>query len=80
MPLTSVSTLNDLSNAIELGQLNSGNTNYNLNLSATPSIIPPDKAGNTLATAFNLGTLASFTQNDFVGNVDTVDYYRFTVL
>ncbi|WP_435183624.1 pre-peptidase C-terminal domain-containing protein [Cylindrospermopsis raciborskii G7] len=78
-PLTSVSTLNDLSNAIELGQLNSGNTNYNLNLSATPSIVPTDKAGNTLATAFNLGTLASSTQNDFVGNVDTVDYYRFTL-
>ncbi|WP_258316489.1 PPC domain-containing protein [Cylindrospermopsis raciborskii] len=56
-----------------------GDTNYNLNLSATPSIIPPDKAGNTLATAFNLGTLASSTQNDFVGNVDTVDYYRFTL-
>jgi uncharacterized repeat protein (TIGR01451 family) len=57
----------------------SGNTNYNLNLSATPSVIPTDKAGSTLATAFNLGTLANSTQNDFVGNVDSIDYYRFTL-
>jgi uncharacterized repeat protein (TIGR01451 family) len=57
----------------------SGNTNYNLNLSATPSVIPPDKAGSTLATAFNLGTLTASTQNDFVGNVDPTDYYRFTL-
>ncbi|WP_159250616.1 cadherin domain-containing protein, partial [Microcystis aeruginosa] len=57
----------------------SGNTNYNLNLSANPSVIPIDKAGNTLATAFNLGTLTASTQNDFVGNVDPIDYYRFTL-
>jgi len=57
----------------------SGNTNYNLNLSATPSVIPPDKAGSTLATAFDLGTLASSIQSDFVGNVDPIDYYRFTL-
>ncbi len=57
----------------------SGNTNYNLNLSATPSVIPPDKAGSTLTTAFNLGTLTASTQNDFVGNVDPIDYYRFTL-
>ncbi|TRV44124.1 MAG: hypothetical protein EWV52_12510 [Microcystis panniformis Mp_MB_F_20051200_S6D] len=43
---------------LHLGR-NSGNTNYNLSLSATPSVIPPDKAGSTLTTAFNLGTLAS---------------------
>jgi uncharacterized repeat protein (TIGR01451 family) len=63
---------------LHLGR-NSGNTNYNLNLSATPSVIPTDKAGSTLATAFNLGTLANSTQNDFVGNVDSIDYYRFTL-
>lgn len=57
----------------------SGNTNYNLNLSATPSVIPPDKAGSTLTTAFDLGTLASSIQSDFVGNVDPIDYYRFTL-
>lgn len=58
---------------------NSGNTDYNLNLSATPSVIPADKAGSTLATAFNLNTLTASTQNDFVGNVDPIDYYRFTL-
>ncbi|AVQ73664.1 hypothetical protein B5D77_22380 [Microcystis sp. MC19] len=58
---------------------NNGNTDYNLNLSATPSVIPTDKAGNTIATAFNLGTLTASTQNDFVGNVDPIDYYRFTL-
>ncbi|MCA2813341.1 MAG: cadherin domain-containing protein [Microcystis sp. M090S1] len=63
---------------LHLGR-NSGNTNYNLNLSATPSVIPPDKAGSTLTTAFNLGTLTASTQNDFVGNVDPIDYYRFTL-
>jgi uncharacterized repeat protein (TIGR01451 family) len=57
----------------------SGNTNYNLNLSATPSVIPPDKAGSTLGTAFNLNTLTASTQSDFVGNVDPTDYYRFTL-
>ena len=63
---------------LHLGR-NSGNTNYNLNLSATPSVIPSDKAGSTLATTFNLNTLTASTQNDFVGNVDPTDYYRFTL-
>lgn len=63
---------------LHLGR-NSGNTNYNLNLSATPSVIPLDKAGNTPATAFNLGSLTTSTQSDFVGNVDPIDYYRFTL-
>jgi uncharacterized repeat protein (TIGR01451 family) len=58
---------------------NSGNTGYKLNLSATPSIIPIEQAGNILATAFNLGALDTITQNDFVGNVDPIDYYRFTL-
>jgi uncharacterized repeat protein (TIGR01451 family) len=63
---------------LHLGR-NSGNTNYYLNLSATLSVIPTDKAGRTLATAFDLGTLTTSTQNDFVGNVDPIDYYRFTL-
>ncbi|OPH10184.1 S8 family serine peptidase [Cylindrospermopsis raciborskii] len=51
----------------------SGNTNYTLTLSATP----PDQAGNTLATARNIGTLTSTqTFSDFVGSSDTNDYYR----
>jgi uncharacterized repeat protein (TIGR01451 family) len=58
---------------------NNGNTDYSLNLSATPSVIPADKAGSTLATAFNLNTLTASTQSDFVGNVDPTDYYRFTL-
>jgi len=49
----------------------SGNTNYNLSLSV-------DGAGNTLATARNVGTLTnSQTFSDFVGSGDTNDYYRF---
>lgn len=57
----------------------SGNTNYSLSLGATPV----DGAGNTLATAFNVGTFngtqsVSRTFNDFVGSSDTNDYYRVT--
>jgi len=56
-----------------------GNTNYNLTVSATASSPPPiDNAGNTLATARNIGTLTtSRTFSDFVGSIDTNDYYRF---
>ena len=63
----------------------SGDTNYNLSLSATPIpiVIPPgggDGAPNTLATARNVGTLSTTqTFNDFVGSTDTNDYYKFTV-
>ena len=41
---------------------------------------PPDGAGNTLATALDVGVLSS-TQNfsDFAGAVDRVDLYRFSV-
>ncbi|MFN9630062.1 MAG: S8 family serine peptidase [Cyanobacteriota bacterium] len=54
----------------------SGNTSYSLSLSATPSA-PLDQAGNTLATARDIGTLST-TQSfsDWVGRVDTNDYYR----
>ncbi|MDB9457784.1 pre-peptidase C-terminal domain-containing protein, partial [Dolichospermum circinale CS-545/17] len=60
--------------------VNSGNTNYDLKLSAPPANIPPDKAGNTPSTAFDIGSLnavASFS--DFVGNVDPEDFYQFTL-
>ncbi|NJN30260.1 MAG: S8 family serine peptidase [Synechococcales cyanobacterium RM1_1_8] len=53
-----------------------GSTNYNLSLSA----VPRDSAGNSLTTARNIGTLSSTqTFTDFVGSVDTNDYYRFSV-
>ena len=58
----------------------SGSTNYNLTLSvfAIPTI--PDNAGNTIATARNIGTLTgSRSFQDFVGTSDTNDYYRFNV-
>lgn len=55
------------------------NTNYTLNLSATPttpaSIADP---GNTLSSAYNIDSLSgirNFTQ--FVGSADRNDYYRF---
>ncbi|WP_198805169.1 pre-peptidase C-terminal domain-containing protein [Leptolyngbya sp. BL0902] len=53
------------------------NTNYTLTLRATP----PDLAGNSLAAARFIGTLGSTTQTfrDFVGAIDTNDYYRFSV-
>ncbi|MFM7470431.1 MAG: PPC domain-containing protein, partial [Nodosilinea sp.] len=57
----------------------SGSTNYNLTLSATASV-PADNAGNTLATARNIGTLSSTqTFSDWVGSADTNDYYRFNL-
>jgi hypothetical protein len=57
----------------------SGDTSYNLNLSSI-ALGAPDGAGNTLATAFNIGLLnSSLTFNDFVGNADPIDYYSFTL-
>ena len=54
----------------------SGDTYYNLGLSATPV----DNAGNTLATARNIGELDYNTQtfSDWIGHFDSSDYYRFT--
>ncbi|MBD2438635.1 ELWxxDGT repeat protein [Nostoc sp. FACHB-110] len=53
-------------------------TNYELSVSA--SAIGPDIAPNTRATAKNIGTLNSLqTFNDFVGNIDTTDFYSFNV-
>jgi hypothetical protein len=55
----------------------SGFTNYNLTASATAV---PDLAGNTFASARNI-TLGSTptTFSDWVGSIDTLDYYRFTL-
>ncbi len=60
----------------------SSNTNYNLSLSATPTTTKPSipDPGDTLSTAYNVGLLSgdrNFTQ--YVGVVDKVDYYRFTL-
>jgi Calpain family cysteine protease/Bacterial pre-peptidase C-terminal domain len=51
-------------------------TDYTLNLTANPI----DLAGNSLSEARNLGTLTGTqTVQDFVGSVDTNDYYRLTL-
>ncbi|MEH2324403.1 MAG: M10 family metallopeptidase C-terminal domain-containing protein [Nostoc sp.] len=60
---------------------NNVNTNYSLQLLATstPGSIPSNP-GNTLNTAYNIGALTgerTFTQ--FVGSVDPVDYYKFSL-
>jgi trimeric autotransporter adhesin len=55
-----------------------GSTSYNLSLAAIAA--PVDNAGNTLATARNIGALTGTrTFQDFVGATDTNDYYRFTL-
>ncbi|MFM6053697.1 MAG: PPC domain-containing protein, partial [Sphaerospermopsis kisseleviana] len=58
----------------------SGNTNYNLSVNATAVAPVVDNAGNTLATARNIGTLSS-TQSftDWVGSTDTNDFYSFNI-
>ncbi len=54
----------------------SGNTNYNLSVSATP----PDFAGNALTTARDIGPLnGTRTFQDAINTSDTNDYYRFNV-
>ena len=64
---------------LHLGR-NSGNTNYDLKLFAPPANIPTDKAGNTPSTAFDIGSLNTVANfNDFVGNFDPQDFYRFTL-
>jgi hypothetical protein len=57
----------------------SGDTTYGLSLNAT-AVAPVDNAGNTLATARAVGTLtATQSFSDWVGSVDTNDYYSFNV-
>ncbi len=58
----------------------SGNTDYQLTLTATASVLPADSAGDTLATAMDMGVLTGTrTLTDFVGGIDPVDLYRFTI-
>src|SRR5439155_23399836 len=54
-----------------------GSTNYLLNLSATST----DTAGSELITARNLGVLTTTTLSaaDFVGQIDTTDFFQFSV-
>ena len=55
-------------------------TNYNLSLSATPTTIGPDAAGNTIANARDTGSLNGIVSyRDFVGITDYYDYYRFSL-
>ncbi|KAF0163260.1 MAG: subtilisin [Rhodocyclaceae bacterium] len=57
----------------------SGSTNYSLTLTA-PAAIPADAAGNSAAAARDIGALGTSLRvfSDYVGSVDTNDYYRFT--
>ncbi|MEB3826121.1 C2 family cysteine protease [Phormidium sp. CCY1219] len=56
-----------------------GDTNYNLTVTATPFDVAPDRAGNTLSEARDLGLISETEVNDFVGNPDPVDVYRFSL-
>jgi hypothetical protein len=60
---------------------NNTNSSYVLQLltTAAPPSIPIDP-GNSLATAYNIGNLVGINNfNEFVGNTDTIDYYRFSL-
>ena len=58
----------------------SGNSDYNLSLTASPSVLPADQAGSTPATAKDLGELGpALLTGDFVGDIDPVDVYRFSL-
>ncbi len=60
---------------------NSTNTNYTLGVSATPTRpTSPRDPGNSLSTALDIGALSgSRSFSDFVGSVDSDDYYRFSL-
>ncbi|MGL5795875.1 MAG: hypothetical protein ACRC06_16035 [Waterburya sp.] len=62
----------------------SSNSNYSLNLNATPALASTEKdPGNTLSNSLSLGHLYSNRNNqqitEFLGNVDQVDIYRFSM-
>jgi uncharacterized repeat protein (TIGR01451 family) len=60
--------------------LGSGNSSYQLEVSATASVIPDDQAGDTPAAATDLGALsAAVNRTDFVGGIDPTDFYKFTL-
>jgi len=64
---------------VEVRQFN-GNTNYTLNMTATPGLGQATESNNTLSTAYNVGTLTgdrSFV--GYVGSDDTQDIYHFTL-
>jgi hypothetical protein len=66
---------------VEVSRLNS-DTAYNINLSTTAvaGIQPMADPGSSLGTAFNVGALSgSRAYRQFVGVVDPVDTYRFTL-
>jgi hypothetical protein len=78
---TSESITSQLSAGTYYARVNrySGDTTYGLSLNAT-AVAPVDNAGNTLATARAVGTLtATQSFSDWVGSVDTNDYYSFNV-
>ena len=55
-------------------------TSFNLSLSVAPRPIPVDNAGGTAVTAADLGILTGpVTRNDFIGEVDTQDLYKFQI-
>lgn len=58
-----------------------GATTYTFSLSSVAAGVSiPDNAGNTLATALDIGILSSLqTFSDFVGTADPNDYYQFTL-
>ncbi|MEB3292409.1 MAG: S8 family serine peptidase, partial [Synechococcales bacterium] len=57
-----------------------GDTNYTLTLSADAVPTASDRAGNSLDTALNLGSLSETrTFQEFVGTSDPNDYYQFTL-
>jgi hypothetical protein len=63
--------------------LPTSNTTYTLNLTGTAvtGIQPTIDPGETIATAFNIGVLSgSRVYRQFVGVVDPIDTYRFTLL
>ncbi|ELS31399.1 MULTISPECIES: SBBP repeat-containing protein [Pseudanabaena] len=55
------------------------NTNYTMNITGTP-IAPPDTVGDDINNALNIGNLdGTRIFNEFVGDTDPYDYYRFTL-
>ena len=55
-------------------------TNYTLDVAATSITLPDDNAGNTFVQARDIGSLSDAqTFNDFIGTIDFVDIYSFTL-
>lgn len=61
--------------------LGKGNvTDFDLELSLAPLPVPADNAGNTLAAAAELGVISGkVNASDFIGEVDSDDYYRLEI-